>query len=46
LFDFSPQRYRDHIRYNLGAREKAGLNKFIELLETHGDQPVFKPVIV
>jgi predicted solute-binding protein len=44
--DFRQAYLGGHIRYNLGAREKAGLNKFIELLETHGDQPVFKPVIV
>ena len=35
-----------HIRYALGDREKAGLNKFIELLKTHGNQPVYNPVIV
>ena len=35
-----------HIQYELGDAEKAGLVKFSELLETHGDQPVFKPVIV
>ena len=44
--DFRQAYLGGHIRYNLGAREKAGLNKFIELLGTHGNQPVFKPVIV
>jgi chorismate dehydratase len=44
--DFRQAYLGGHIRYNLGAREKAGLNKFIKLLETHGNQPVFKPVII
>ena len=35
-----------HIRYDLGEREIAGLNKFIELLKIHGNQPVFDLVIV
>jgi len=35
-----------HIRYDLGAREKAGLNRFIELLKVHGNKPVYNPVIV
>ena len=35
-----------HIRYDLGEREIAGLNKFIELLKFHGNKPVYNPVIV
>jgi chorismate dehydratase len=36
----------DHIRYDLGGLEKAGLNKFVELLETQSDKPVFEPAFV
>jgi chorismate dehydratase len=32
-----------HIHYHLGADEKHGLAKFIELLRTHGHGPVFEP---
>ena len=35
-----------HIRYDLGVREKAGLDRFIELLKFHGNKPVYNPVIV
>ena len=35
-----------HIQYDLGDEEKAGLAKFVELLKTHGDQPVFEPAFV
>ena len=35
-----------HIRYALGDREKAALNRFIELLKVHGNKPVYNPVIV
>jgi len=44
--DFRQAYLGGHIRYDLGEREKAGVNKFIELLEIHGNQPVFKPLIV
>jgi len=44
--DFRQAYLGGHIRYNLGVREKAGLNKFIELLKTHGNEPIFVPVIV
>jgi chorismate dehydratase len=32
-----------HIHYHLGADEKRGLNKFIELLRKHSTQSVFEP---
>lgn len=32
-----------HIHYHLGADEKRGLAKFIELLRKHGHSPVFDP---
>jgi len=35
-----------HIRYDLGDEEKAGLRKFVELLKTHGEQPVHEPTFV
>ena len=35
-----------HIRYDLGGLEKAGLNKFVELLKTQSNKPVFEPAFV
>ena len=35
-----------HIRYALGEREKAGLNKFIELLKLHGHSEIYEPTMV
>ena len=35
-----------HIRYDMGEAEKAGLNKFIELLKIHGGEPVFEPTLL
>ena len=35
-----------HIRYALGDREKAGLNKFIELLKLHGHSEIYEPTMV
>ena len=35
-----------HIRYDLGEPEKAGLTKFFELLKTHSDLSLCKPVFV
>lgn len=35
-----------HIQYELGETEKAGLNKFVELLKTHGEQEVHEPSFV
>lgn len=35
-----------HIHYHLGADEKRGLAKFIELLRKHGNAPVFEPKFV
>jgi len=32
-----------HIHYHLGADEKRGLAKFIELLRKHGHGPLFEP---
>ncbi|MBL68575.1 MAG: hypothetical protein CMO74_10545 [Verrucomicrobiales bacterium] len=48
--DFDPDFRRaylgDHIRYDLGKEEKAGLARFIELLRQHGNQPVYVPTYV
>jgi chorismate dehydratase len=35
-----------HIHYHLGADEKRGLAKFVELLRKHGSAPVYDPVFV
>ena len=35
-----------HIHYHLGADEKQGLMKFVELLRKHGTAPVFEPKYV
>ena len=35
-----------HIHYHLGADEKRGIVKFIELLRKHGFDPVFEPTFV
>lgn len=35
-----------HIHYHLGADEKRGLAKFIELLRKHTDRPIYDPVFV
>jgi chorismate dehydratase len=35
-----------HIHYHLGADEKRGLAKFVELLRKHGTEPVFDPKFV
>jgi chorismate dehydratase len=35
-----------HIHYHLGADEKRGLKKFIELLRKHGCGPIFEPRFV
>ena len=35
-----------HIQYELGDAEKAGLAKFSELLETHGEMEIFTPLFV
>ncbi|MDB6020899.1 MAG: Chorismate dehydratase, partial [Pedosphaera sp.] len=35
-----------HIHYHLGADEKRGLAKFIELLRKHGKDPVYEPKFV
>jgi predicted solute-binding protein len=44
--DFRQAYLGGHIRYDLGDGEKAGLNKFVELLKTHGHQSVHSPVFV
>jgi predicted solute-binding protein len=48
--DYSEDFRRDylgwHIHYHLGADEKRGLAKFIELLRKHGDVPVYEPKFV
>ena len=35
-----------HIRYDLGDAEKAGLERFVELLVRHGGRQVFRPRFV
>jgi len=35
-----------HIHYHLGADEKRGLTRFIELLRKHGEQLIFEPKFV
>jgi len=35
-----------HIHYHLGADEKRGLAKFVELLRRHGTEEVFDPIFV
>ncbi len=48
--EFTPEFRRDylswHIHYHLGADEKRGLAKFVELLRKHGLGPVFEPRFV
>ena len=44
--DFRKAYLNGHIRYNLGEREKAGLNKFIELLKKHAIAPIFEPTFI
>ena len=44
--DFRHAYLGGHIRHDLGEHEKAGLDKFIELLKTHGNQPVIEPRMV
>ena len=44
--DFRQAYLGGHIRYDLGEREKAGLNKFIELLKTHSHQVVYAPKMI
>ena len=44
--DFRQAYLGGHIRYDLGEREKAGLNKFIELLKTHSHQVVYEPKMI
>ncbi|MEO7300548.1 MAG: menaquinone biosynthesis protein [Verrucomicrobiota bacterium] len=44
--DFRQDYLTWHIQYHLGADEKRGLAKFIELLRTHGFRPVHEPRFV
>ncbi len=44
--DFRRAYLGGHIRYNLGENEKAGLAKFIELLQKHSNQTIFYPALV
>ena len=41
--DFRQDYFTWHIQYHLGADEKRGLAKFIELLRKHGFGPVYEP---
>jgi chorismate dehydratase len=45
-YDFRKDYLSWHIHYHLGADEKRGLAKFIELLRKHGTRPVFEPRFV
>src|SRR5437588_4854744 len=45
-YDFRKDYLSWHIHYHLGADEKRGLGKFIELLRKHGSAPVFEPKFV
>jgi chorismate dehydratase len=45
-FDFRNDYLGWHIHYHLGADEKRGLAKFIELLRKHGSEPVYDPKFV
>lgn len=44
--DFRKDYFGWHIHYHLGADEKRGIAKFIELLRKHGFGPVFEPRFV
>jgi chorismate dehydratase len=45
-YDFRSDYLSWHIHYHLGADEKRGLAKFIELLHRHGCGPIFEPRFV
>lgn len=45
-FDFRKDYLGWHIHFHLGADEKRGMAKFIELLRKHGERPVFEPKFV
>ena len=45
-YDFRNDYLSWHIHYHLGADEKRGLAKFIELLRKHGSGPIFEPKFV
>jgi chorismate dehydratase len=45
-YDFRKDYLGWHIHYHLGADEKRGVAKFIELLRKHGFGPVFEPKFV
>jgi chorismate dehydratase len=45
-FDFRKDYLGWHIHYHLGADEKRGIAKFIELLQRHGQEPIFAPRFV
>jgi chorismate dehydratase len=45
-YDFRKDYLSWHIHYHLGADEKRGLAKFIELLHRHGSGPIFEPRFV
>ena len=44
--DFRQSYLGGHIKYDLGDKEKAGLAKFVELLETHGEMEIDEPTFV
>jgi len=45
-YDFRNDYLSWHIHYHLGADEKRGLAKFIELLRKHGSGPIFEPKFI
>jgi len=44
--DFRHAYLGGHIRYDLGEHEKAGLDRFIELLKNHSHQLVYEPKMI
>ncbi len=44
--DFRQDYFTWHIQYNLGADEKRGIARFVELLRKHSGRPVFEPRFV
>jgi len=44
--DFRQTYLGGHIQYDLDDEEKAGLEKFAELLKTHGEREVYQPTFV
>ena len=41
--EFRERYFGQHVRYELGPREKAGVRRFVDLLRRHGLGPIFEP---